>query len=268
LYQIVATVSEAPPVHNKPYEAGVLVTVEDPVKSAAKLKKALGQIKGVMNLIPMPGGTPESGDFMIILRPLPRNAKPTEFVHASDIGEAFEKNGIRFSGLPAGDARPALDSADAKKKGTSKSTSKSKMAADGKSASKPARSTPSSSKAKSPVRDGLGTQAKSRDKEAESEDRPRFVILAGDSDKVYLVDHEAKTDDGKQLKRLVKQGDQFGEYSVKEVGNDDGLYVVLEHSESKERIRIEHKKKENEGKSKGQSESGSKDPPEKPQGMP
>src|SRR5262245_58029652 len=100
LHQLVMTVTEAPPVHNMLYEAGVLVTVEDPVKSAAKIKKALGQVKGIANYISLPGGTPESSDIMIVLRPLARNAKAADHVKASQIGEALEKNGVKFSGLP------------------------------------------------------------------------------------------------------------------------------------------------------------------------
>ncbi len=59
LHQLVHAVSETPPVHGKPYEAGVLVTIDDPVKSAAKVKKALGQVKGVVNFTNAPGSAPK-----------------------------------------------------------------------------------------------------------------------------------------------------------------------------------------------------------------
>jgi copper chaperone CopZ len=242
-HQLVAAVSEAPPVHNKRYEAGLLVTVEDPAKSAAKIKKALGQVKGVANYIALPGGTAESGDIMIILRQIAPNAKPADLVKASQIGEALEKSGVKFTGLPGGAAGAFPFDSDAKKKQIApKTAGKAKLGADDMpfEKSKTARPAPIAPKAK-PPRDGSLTKPK--EKEAD-EDRPRFAILAGDSDKVYLVDREAKSDDGKELKKLVKEGDKFGDYVIKEVGEEEGLYVVLEHVRSKETIRVEHKKKD------------------------
>jgi hypothetical protein len=242
LHQLVQAVADTPPVHGKPYAAGVYVTIEDAEKSASKVKKGLGQVKGVMNFMGAPGAS-EPGEIMIVLRPLARNAKPADHVKASQIGEALEKAGVKFDGLPGGSAGGTAENDPKKKPSTAKGTAKTKSG-DGDSATektKPARTTPSTAKTK-PARDPATSPAKSKDDEPE--EKPRFQILAGDEDKVYLIDHETKTDDGKELKKLVKQGDEFGNYVVKEVGDDDGLYVVLEHAETKEATRVEKKKKE------------------------
>jgi hypothetical protein len=244
LHQLVQAVADTPPVHGKPYAAGVYVEIEDAEKSASKVKKGLGQVKGVMNFLPAPGAS-GPGEIMVVLKPLARNAKPADHVKASQIGEALEKAGVKFDGLPGGSAGGSAEN-DPKKKSTAKGTAKTKSG-DGDSATdktKPARTTPSTSKTK-PARDPASSPEKSKDDEPD--EKPRFQILAGDEDKVYLIDHETKSDDGKELKRLVKQGDTFGDYVVKEVGDDDGLYVVLEHAETKETTRIEKKKKEKAG---------------------
>jgi copper chaperone CopZ len=267
LHQLVGAVSEAPPVHNKPYEAGVLVTVEEPVKNAAKVKKALGQVKGIVNFMAVPGGTAESGDFMIILRPLPRNAKPTDHVKASQIGEALDKNGVKFTGLPGGMVRGGIEELDAKKKqGLPKTSAKSKSGLDDVplEKAKPARPSSNTPKSKPAREPSTAVKSKEKEKDDESADKPRFVILGGDSDKVYLVDHEGKTEEGKELKKLVKEGDKFGDYIIKEVGDDEGLYVVLEQLQTKEKIRVEHKKKEKEGdKPKDHSDAKAKEASEK-----
>jgi hypothetical protein len=226
LHQLVQAVSETQPLHGKPYAAGVHVTIEDADKSAAKVKKALGQVKGVANFLPAPGAS-EPGEIMVILKPLPRTAKPADHVKATQIAEALEKAGVKFDGLPTSSAGGAAEN-DPKKKQTAEKT-------------KPARPPSSTAKTKS-ARDPASSPAKSKDDEPE--EKPRFQILAGDEDKVYLIDHETKSDEGKELKKLVKEGDKFGDYVVKEVGDDDGLYVVLEHSETKETTRVEKKKKE------------------------
>jgi copper chaperone CopZ len=240
-HQIVAGVSEAPPVHNKRYEAGLIITVEEPVKSGSKLKKALGQVKGVVNYVSLSGGNADSGDVMIILRPILPNTKPADYVKASQIAESLEKNGVRFTGLPGG--REPSEDLDTKKKPALAKASKSKLGGDELVADKQKspRTPPIAPKPRS--RD-LASKAKDKEKEDESNDRPRFSILAGDSDKVYLVDHETKSDEGKELKKLVKEGDRFGDFVIKEVGDEDGLFVVLEHAESKDTIRVEHRKKE------------------------
>ena len=241
LHQLVQTVADTPPVHGKPYQAGVLVTIEDAAKSAAKVKKGLGQVKGVVNFLPAPGAS-DPGEIMVLLKPLPRTAKPADHVKASQIAEALEKSGVKFSGLPGGSASGTADN-DSKKKQTAKSTAKTKSGEGDSTAekSKPARAATSSTKTKP------AASSPTKSKDDEPGEKPRFQILAGDEDKVYVVDHETKTEEGKELKKLVKEGDKFGAYIVKEVGDDDGLYVVLEHSETKDTIRVEHKKKDKEG---------------------
>jgi copper chaperone CopZ len=239
LHQLVSGVSQATPVHNKLYEAGVIVTVEDPAKSAPKVKKSLEKIKGVANFISLPGSKPDSGEIMILLRPLPPGTKPADQVKASQIGEALEKGGVKFSGIPSGAARPSIEDADAKKKTTAKPAAK-ESAADKSKMTRPA-----IPPARSKTTGTAPSKAKTKDEDADP--KPRFVILAGNDDKVYLVDHEGKNEDGKELKKFVKEGDKFGDYTVKEVGNDDGLYVVLENTQTNETIRVEHKKKEKEG---------------------
>jgi copper chaperone CopZ len=264
-HQLVAAVSEAPPQHNKRYEGGLLVTVEEPVKNASKIKKALGQVKGIGNYMTMPGGTPESGDIMIILRPLAPNAKPADQVKASQISDALEKNGIKFSGLPGGGGgfRGFAEEPDTKKRpGLAKTGTKPKLGDDMPlEKSKTARPAPPPPRSR-PARATDSSLTKSKEKEDDSEDRPRFVILAGDSDKVYLVDHETKSDDGKELKKLVKEGDKFGDYVIKEVGDDDGLYVILENARSKETIRVEHKKKDKDADKSKEHSDTKKDTPD------
>jgi hypothetical protein len=262
LHQLVQTVAETAPVHGKPYEAGVLVTIEDAAKSAAKVKKALGQVKGVMNFLPAPGAS-EPGEIMLVLRPLPRGAKPADHVKASQIAEALEKAGVKFSGLPGGSASGTAENDPKKKQPVAKGSTKTKPG-DGDSAAdktKPARATHSAAKT-NPARDPASSPTKSKDDEPE--EKPRFQILAGDEAKVYIIDHETKSEEGKELKKLVKEGDKFGDYIVKEVGDDDGLYVVLEHAETKDTIRVEHKKKEKEGEKPKQDKP--KDPKEKEAG--
>jgi len=242
LHQLVQAVADTPPVHGKPYAAGVHVTIEDAEKSASKVKKGLGQVKGVMNFMTAPGAS-DPGEIMVVLKPLARNAKLADHVKASQIAEALEKAGVKFDGLPGGSAGGTAENDPKKKPTAAKGTAKTKSG-DGDSAAektKPTRTTPGTAKTK-PARDPATSPAKSKDDD--SEEKPRFQILAGDEDKVYLIDHETKSDEGKLLQKLVKDGDKFGDYIVKEVGDDDGLYVVLEHAETKETTRVEKKKKE------------------------
>jgi len=239
LHQLVQTVAETSPVHGKPYEAGVLVTIEDAAKSAAKVKKALGQVKGVVNFLPAPGAS-GPGEIMVVLKPLARTAKPADHVKASQIAEALEKNGVKFTDLPGGSAGGTAENDAKKKQSAAKGTAKTKPG-EGDSAAektKPARTATSTTKTKP------AATSPTKSKDDDSEEKPRFQILAGDEDKVYLIDHETKSDEGKELKKLVKEGDKFGDYVVKEVGDDDGLYVVLEHAETKETTRVEKKKKD------------------------
>src|SRR5439155_22229118 len=88
---------------------------------------------------------------------------------------------------------------------------------------------------------------------AKTDDTPRFQILAVGDEKVYLADHETK------LKKLVKAGDKFGEFVVKEITDKDGWVVLLEKPGTKETIRIEEKKE----KSKEEKESKEKGSPVK-----
>jgi hypothetical protein len=228
------------PLHEQRYEAGVLVTVEDLKKNSGKVRSALVRVKGVQNVVP--GGLPN--EIVIALAPLSPAAKQKEFLQS--IAEALQKAGLKFSGLPSagptGGGIGTNDEADPKRKAaTAKGTPKSKGGSDdtmpeekGKSA-RPFGNASPKEKAK-PARQPAESPGKS--KEGTPEDQPRFQILAVTGDKLYLADHEAK------LKKFVKAGDKFGDFVVKEVGNDDGPFVVLENPETKDTIRVEKERKD------------------------
>jgi copper chaperone CopZ len=238
LHQVIQSVAETEPVHpGSRYQAGVLVTIDVVAKNATKVKGALKKVKGVVDFAPVPGAT-NPGDIMVALAPLSRAAKPTDHVKASHIAEALEKAGVKFSGIET--SRGGAAAADDKKNPGAKSSAKAKPGDDESPGekSKPTRSPPTP-KSK-PTREPSAPPKAKED----SADKPRFEILAQASGKIYLVDRETKSDEGKELKKFVKAGDTFGDYTVKETGDDDGLFVILEHTETKETIRVEREKKE------------------------
>ena len=231
------------PLHEQRYEARLLVTVEDLKKNGGKVRTALGRVKGIQ-AGSSPSGMPD--EIVIAFAPLSPNANKKDFVKASQIAEALQKANVKFSGLPsAGPSGAGIgtnDDADPKRKAaTAKGTPKSKTGSDdavpeekGKSA-RPSGGAAPKEKAK-PTRPPAEAAGKS--KEGTPEDQPRFQILAVTEGKLYLADHEAK------LKKFVKAGDKFGDFVVKEVGNDDGPFVVLENPETKDTIRVEHERKD------------------------
>ena len=233
------TVAETEPVHGTPYHAGLVVTVGDPDKNAAKVKSALKRVKGVADIAPVPNAS-EPGEIAILFAPLSAKAKAAEQVKASQIAEALQKAGVKFSGLPssgpAGAGIGSSDEPDSKRKlPAAKGSAKSKsgpddtMPEDKTKPSRPLGGASSKEKTK-PARPSADPARKP--KEASSEDTPRFQILAVTGEGMYLTDHEAK------LKKLVKQGDKFGEFIVKELGNADGPFLVLENPETKDTIRV------------------------------
>ncbi len=240
LHQLLQAVAETPGIHGRPYQGGVLVKVEDPVKSEAKVKKALKQVKNVVGYDRAPGST-EPGEIFIVLGPLPRQAKPTDFVKASQIAEALEKAGVKFSELPTS---TSTDGDSKKKQPAGKGSVKSKAGEDDAASEKPKTTKPAGGATKSKPTREPSSPAKSKDEP--TEDAPRFQILAVAGEKVYLVDHETKNDDGKELKKFVKQGDKFGDYVVKEMADKDGWYVLLENAETKETVRVELERKDKE----------------------
>ena len=253
LHQLAQAVAETEPIHGKPYQAGVVIKIEDP-KTASKVPGALKKVKGVTGVTTPPGLSP--GEVAITVAPLPRQTKPADQVKASQIADALEKAGVKFSGLDAsgGGSGTPFGEQD-KKKPAAKGTAKPKPGEDmPPEKSKPAR-TPSITPKTKPAR-----EPSSPDKSKEgAEDKPRFEIQGEAGGKYYLVDHETKTEEGKVLKKFVKVGDKFGDYIVKEAGDDDGLFIVLEHSETKETVRVEHEKKDKE-----KDKDGDKPKEEKP----
>lgn len=243
VHQLAQAVAETEQIHpGNRYQAGLLVTIEEPAKNAAKVKTGLKRVRGVADFAAVPGAT-DPGDIMILFAPLSRTAKPADQVKASQIAESLEKAGVKFSGLPGSSAGGSAENDPKKKQPAAKGTAKTKPGEGDSAAEKTKPTRPAASTAKTkPARDPASSPTKSKDDEPE--EKPRFQILAGDEDKVYLIDHETKSDEGKELKKLVKEGDKFGDFIVKEVGDDDGLYVVLEHAGTKETTRVEKKKKE------------------------
>lgn len=237
LHQIVNAVATTDPVHGKRYEAGVIMTIEDLKKESKRVQTTLGKLKlRVTEIQP-----PQPGEIVVLFPVLAPQAKANDFIKASQIAEALEKAGVKFSGLTgvqtSGAASNSLD-AD-KKKATAKTAGKSKlggddMAADKADKSKSSRPAAGSAKSK-PAGDPAARSDKS--KEGTPDDAPRFQIVAEANGKFYLVDHEAN------VKKFVKEGDEFGDYTVKQVSHDDGL-IVLEHKETKELVRVEKEKKD------------------------
>ncbi len=237
LSQLFQAVTAAEPIHGKRYQAALIVTVDDLQKNASKVRTALKKIKGA-DVASLPNLSP--GEIAITLPPLPLKPKPTDHVKAAQVADAFEKAGVKISGLDVAAATGSAFDNDPKKKQPSSKTTKPKAGDDdAPDKSKTSRTTTPKTK---PARDPATPSAKPKDES--SDEKPRFQILGGGGDKVYLIDHETKNDDGKELKKFVKAGDRFGDYTVKELGDDDGLFVVLEHLETKEITRVEHEKKD------------------------
>jgi hypothetical protein len=255
LHQLAQVVLETEPLHGKRYEPWLVVNLELPKedpKIESKAAATMKRVKGVARVDKLPKSQPGDGEIGVLLAPLARQARPSDFVKASQIAEALEKSGVKFTGLPAAAAGGSDESDPKKKKTAAKSAAKSKGNDDEPPAEKPKSGRPSGLPKTKPTREPVAEKAPPGD-------LPRFQIVAISRDRVYLADNEAK------IKKFVKEGDEFGEFLVKEAADKDGWYVVLEHRETGESIRIEKdpKDKPKEEASKRPEDGSSSDSREK-----
>ena len=255
VHQLAQVVAETEPVHGEPYQAGIVITVEDLEKSYQKVQKALAKVKAVKGIITQ-AQLPilSEGEIALTLAPLKSQAKATEFVKASQISDALQKAGVKFTGLPStAAAGTKSDEPDSKRKSPGKSSSKAKGGSDGDMPAEKSRSARGSA--------GTGKSKGSRDSSTSSEkssgtgseEPPRFQILAVAKEKVYLADNEAK------IKKFIKEGDKFGDFVVKEMADDDGWYVVLENPDTQETVRVEKEKKDKAGDKESKGKGTKKD---------
>ncbi len=246
VHQLVQKVAETAPVHNKPYQAGLLINVDDLAKNGSKLQATLRRVKGVAGVQAAPGGAP--GEVVITFVPLGPQAKAGDTVKASQIAEALDKANIRFSGLDAETARgaggleerkqPATRGFGKTKPGDGLSDEKGKPARPFGGGTTKERARPIAPAASAARPRAPAAKPKSA---APDPDAPRFQIQALAGEKPYLVDHEAN------LKKFVKAGDAFGDYVVQSIGtDDDGFFVLLENPATKETVRVDKDPKDKE----------------------
>ncbi|GEM_PF-5157340 len=233
VHQLVQACMNTQPLHGKPYQAGLIVGIEEPQKSFPKMQKALKRVKGLGAVQPI-----SDKDVVITFVPLTPKSKEKDFVTTAQLAEELTRAGVKYSGLPAAESPGAAGADDAKRKPIGSKGSTKTKPADGEPGDEKAKPTrPTGSTKTKPAKDP--TDPAEKPKDDSPEDAPRFQILAVAGGKVYLADNEEK------LKKFVVEGDKFGEFVVKEIGDDDGnKFVVLEKPESKETIRIEKEKKD------------------------